>query len=49
VTTGSGCQLALSYAPTAMDSGSVTLNYTYTNNSGIAKTGTVAISYTATP
>ena len=49
VTTGTGCQLTLSYAPTAADSGSLTLSYSYTNNSGIAKTGTVIVPYTATP
>src|SRR5581483_1428618 len=49
VTTGTSCQLALSYAPTAAGSGSLTLPYSYTNNSGIAKTGTVILPYTATP
>ena len=49
VTTGAGCQLSLSYAPIATDSGTLTLNYSYTNNSGIAKTGAVTIPYTATP
>jgi hypothetical protein len=48
VTTGTGCQISLSYAPTAADSGSLTLTFGYTNNSGIAKTGNVAIPYTAT-
>jgi hypothetical protein len=48
VTTGTNCQLALSYAPSAADSGSLTFTYGYTNNSGIAKTGTVIIPYTAT-
>lgn len=49
VTAGTGCQLSLSYAPTATDSGALTLSYSYTNNSGIAKTGTVTVPYTATP
>ena len=49
VTTGTGCQLSLSYTPTATGSGSRTLSYSYTNNSGIAKTGTVTVPYTATP
>jgi hypothetical protein len=48
VTTGTSCQLALSYAPTAADSGSITLTYGYANNSGIAKAGMVTIPYTAT-
>jgi hypothetical protein len=48
VSTGTGCQLSLSYAPTAADSGALTLDYTYTNNSGLAKTGTLTIGYSAT-
>lgn len=48
VTTGTSCQLTLSYMPVAADSGTLTLGYGYTNNSGIAKTGTVSIPYTAT-
>jgi hypothetical protein len=48
VTTGTGCQVSLGYAPTAADSGSLTLSFSYTNNSGVAKTGSVIISYTAT-
>src|SRR5262249_35543634 len=49
VSTGTGCQLALSYAPTAADSGTLTLGYSYTNNSGMAKTGTIALTYAAGP
>jgi hypothetical protein len=48
IATGTGCQISLSYAPTAADSGSLTLTFGYTNNSGIAKTGNIAIPYTAT-
>ena len=48
VTTGTGCQISLNYAPTAAGSGSLTLTFGYTNNSGIAKTGNIAIPYTAT-
>ena len=48
LTTGTGCQIVLSYAPTAADSGSLTLAFGYTNNSGVAKTGTIVIPYTAT-
>ena len=49
VSTGTGCAFALSYAPTAPDSGSLTLTYSYTNNSGVTKTGTITLPYTATP
>ena len=48
VTTGTGCQISLSYVPTVADSGSLTLGFSYTNNSGIAKTGNIAIQYSAT-
>jgi hypothetical protein len=44
---GTGCQLSLSYAPTAADTGTLTLGYSYTNNSGMMKTGALAIGYTA--
>lgn len=47
VSTGTGCQLSLSYSPAATDSGTLTLAYSYTNNSGMLKTGTLAIGYTA--
>ena len=43
-----GCQLSLGYAPTTADSGALTLGYTYTNNSGMVKTGTLTLSYSAT-
>jgi hypothetical protein len=45
---GSGCQLPLMYAPSAAGSGTLTLNYSYMNNAGVAKTGTVSIAYRAT-
>jgi hypothetical protein len=48
VSTGSGCVLNLTYAPTTIDSGTLTLSYAYTNNSGVAKTGSVNIAYIAT-
>jgi len=48
VSTGSGCTLSLTYAPTTPSSGNVTLGYSYTSNSGTAKTGSATISYTAT-
>ena len=51
VSTGSGCQLALTYAPTLVTSGtpSLNLNYSYNDNSGTAKTGSLSILYSATP
>lgn len=48
VSVGTGCQLTLGYAPTAADSGTITLGFSYTNNSGTARTGTISIPYTAT-
>ena len=48
VASGSGCQLALTYAPLAGGSGTLSLNYAYTNHSGAARTGSVAIPYQAT-
>jgi hypothetical protein len=49
VSTGSACLLDLTYAPTAADSGTLSLTYSYSNDSGTAKTGSVSIPYTATP
>ncbi len=48
VSTGSGCMLDLTYHPTAVGSGTVTVNYSYTNNAGTSKTGTTMFSYAAT-
>jgi hypothetical protein len=45
---GSTCQLALSYAPTGVDNGTLTLNYSYVNNAAEPKTGTIAIDYRTT-
>jgi hypothetical protein len=45
---GSICQLPLTYMPTAAAAGTLMLNYTYNNNAGKAKTGTVNIAYRAT-
>ncbi len=45
---GNGCQLPLTYAPGAADSGMLGLNYTYVNNAGASKSGTVNIAYRAT-
>jgi hypothetical protein len=44
---GAACKLSLNFAPTAPDSGTLTLIFGYINNAGIAKTGTVAIAYSA--
>lgn len=43
------CELDLTYAPSVPASGTLTLGYSYVNNSGIAKTGTVSVDYTAGP
>jgi uncharacterized protein YbdZ (MbtH family) len=47
-TSGSTCQLPLSYAPSTVGSGTLTLNYGYTNNAGLAAAGTVSIPYAST-
>ncbi len=47
VTTGNGCELALTYAPNAAGSGVLTLNYGYLDDSGANKTGTLNIPYFA--
>ena len=46
--TGNGCQLTLRFAPPAVESGSVNLNYTYTSNSGAVKAGSVSLPYQST-
>ena len=48
VDTGNGCQLQLTYAPSALDSGTLTLNYAYTDDAGAARTGMLNIGYAAT-
>ncbi len=48
VTTGSGCRLMLSYAPTASGRGVLTLNYAYTDDSGASRTGALDIPYATT-
>ena len=47
--TGTGCQLALTYAPTVNGSGTVALGYGYNDDSGTAKTGTANIAYASIP
>ena len=48
VSSGSGCQLALGYAPTAASRGTLTLNYGFTDGAGVAQTGALNIPYAAT-
>jgi hypothetical protein len=48
VSTGNGCQLQLTYAPTALTSGTLMLNYAYTNAAGTASTGSLNVTYAAT-
>jgi hypothetical protein len=48
VSTGNGCQLGLTYAPTALGSGTLSLDYAYTDSAGAAQTGTLDVPYTAT-
>ncbi|HEX3847664.1 MAG TPA: hypothetical protein VHV81_09805 [Steroidobacteraceae bacterium] len=47
VSSGNGCQLALSYAPGAAANGSLSIAYSYTDNSGTPKTGTASLQYAA--
>ena len=48
VNSGSGCQLPLTYTPTAAAGGTLTLRYTYLNNAGAAKSGSINVPYRAT-
>src|ERR1700733_9808667 len=49
VAAGSGCVLNLTYAPTALDSGVLVLNYVYVDNAGLSKApgGSISIPYEA--
>lgn len=49
VSRGSSCAVTLTFAPTVTATGTVTIGYQYTNNSGITKTGTASIAYAAGP
>jgi hypothetical protein len=49
VSAGTACQIPLTYQPTGADSGTLQLGFSYTNDSGAVKSGTVSIPYTATP
>lgn len=48
VSTGNGCQLGLTYAPSAVGSGTLELSFGYRDNAGAAKAGTVSIAYAST-
>ena len=48
LSSGTACQLTLNYAPTGVDNGTLTLSYSYLNNAGESKTGTVGIPYQTT-
>src|SRR3984885_4254976 len=48
VSTGSGCQLPLKFAPTAAATGTLTLSYTYSDNSGAARAGMLNVPYSTT-
>ncbi len=48
VSTGNGCLLALDYAPAASSTGALTLDYSYTDDTGTAKTGAINIPYSST-
>ena len=48
VTSGTTCQLMLTYAPTGVDNGTLNLGYAYVNNAGESKNGTVGIPYQTT-
>jgi hypothetical protein len=45
VSTGTGCQVSLTFAPLSSVSGTITLGYSYTDSAGTAKTGTVSVPY----
>jgi hypothetical protein len=47
VSVGTGCVLSLVYAPAMAESGSLILQFSYLNDSGVLKTGTVLIVYSA--
>jgi hypothetical protein len=48
VSTGNGCQLHLTYGPTALTSGTLILTYSYTDGGGAARTGSLDVAYAAT-
>jgi hypothetical protein len=48
VSTGSGCQLPLAFSPTAAASGTLTVNFSYVDGSGAARSGALNIPYATT-
>jgi hypothetical protein len=48
VTSGTTCQLMLTYAPAGVDNGTLNIAYAYLNNAGEAKSGSVGIPYQTT-
>lgn len=48
VSSGSACQLPLTFAPSSGGSGTLQINYSYMNNAGSTKSGSVSISYAGT-
>jgi hypothetical protein len=48
ISNGNGCQLVLNYAPQAAGSGTLTLSYSYTDHSGLARTGAINLPYSTT-
>ena len=48
VSTGNGCQLILAYAPTAAARGTLTLNYTYIDSMGAARSASLNVPYAST-
>ncbi len=48
VSTGNGCQMHLTYAPAALTSGTLILEYAFTDGAGMAKTGSLNVGYAAT-
>jgi hypothetical protein len=48
VTSGTTCQLMLGYAPAGVDNGTLNLGYSYVNNAGQSKSGTVSFPYQTT-
>ena len=49
VSGGTACRLSLSYAPLAVGAGTLKFGFSYTNNSGILKTGLASLAYSAAP
>ncbi|MGO9931678.1 MAG: hypothetical protein ACLPV8_07685 [Steroidobacteraceae bacterium] len=47
VSTGNGCQLALAYAPAAAAAGTLSLNYTYMDDTGAARSAALNVPYAA--